>query len=204
MYTRIKNKGIVAIGVALLCSLAVLGACSPSAASPEDLSSTGATEEAATSQAVWSIDQDCAMCHESEQASMADSTCMASFHAAVECATCHADADGSMTSAHEGATADKVSSRVKLKETKVDMATCQSCHAADELASKTADVDVLTDNNGTTVNPHALPEGGDHTGIDCFQCHSVHDPKAKTEVNAEKTCRNCHHQNVYECYTCHE
>lgn len=70
-------------------------------------------------------------------------------------------------------------------------------------ASATADVTYLTDANGTTVNPHDLPVNKSHDTITCATCHSMHDtdPLEETTVDA---CIKCHHDNVYECFTCHD
>lgn len=195
-------KAVLGLGTAALFALTLAVGCSPTTAAPasssEDdasLSSTGGT---------WSIDGDCGTCHDSEQASMGDTSCIAAAHTSASCISCHSDEDGALTQVHDGATADDVSSRTKLKKTTVAAATCQTCHSQDDLIAKTANVDVLTDDEGTTVNPHDLPDTGDHAGIECIQCHTVHEEGDKMEVAAQKTCRTCHHQNVYKCYTCHE
>ncbi len=71
------------------------------------------------------------------------------------------------------------------------------------LAALTADSEALVDAEGTVVNPHALPEGAGHEAISCTDCHKVH-----TEADPVKTatakCRSCHHEDVFECYTCHD
>lgn len=71
------------------------------------------------------------------------------------------------------------------------------------LIAATADSTVLTDENGTTVNPHDLPAVEDHASVNCIDCHKGHTDDA-LEVSAMKTCVLCHHENVFECYTCHE
>ena len=88
----------------------------------------------------------------------------------------------------------------------MDEATCLTdvCHGSYEaLAEKTASSTILTDNDGTTVNPHDMPVNEDHETIDCGSCHDMHasDDIAKT---AQKACQSCHHMGTYECYTCHE
>ena len=73
----------------------------------------------------------------------------------------------------------------------------------EDLAAKTEACAILTDANGTVVNPHALPENEDHTTIDCGSCHSMHSDDT-IEDTAKKACKGCHHMDVYECNTCHE
>ena len=64
---------------------------------------------------------------------------------------------------------------------------------------------MLTDKNGTTANPHDLPQNADHTNADlaCATCHKLHgeDP---IEQTALKACIDCHHAEVFECGTCHD
>lgn len=71
------------------------------------------------------------------------------------------------------------------------------------LISATAACTVLTDENGTTVNPHDLPAVEDHASITCVTCHKGHSDDT-IEESAVKACALCHHENVFECYTCHE
>lgn len=149
----------------------------------------------------WSETSDCSMCHTKEQSSFEDGACTASQHEAVACAACHTDASA-LASAHEGATAEKASKAV-LKSTAVDAAVCESCHVSADVAAATADVTVLTDKNGTVVNPHALPESADHAEVTCTSCHQMHASGAAIEKKAQRACASCHHADVYECHTCH-
>lgn len=80
---------------------------------------------------------------------------------------------------------------------------CMSCHALEDIQAATADSTVLTDTNGTVVNPHDLPAIDDHAGITCASCHKSHEVSESTEKSAKRTCASCHHADVYECYTCH-
>ena len=152
----------------------------------------------------FSADADCSVCHETEGASMNDPACPASNHAAQTCTACHSDIDG-LTAAHDGvAYGDKVAKR--LKTTEVAESTCltESCHGSyDELAETTSSSTILTDSNGTVVNPHALSESADHDTVDCGSCHDMH---SSDDINATapKACQGCHHMGVYECNTCHD
>ena len=138
-------------------ALALTG-CAPKA---NDAVVTGEDEAAAVQvDFTWSETGDCSMCHAKEQASFEDGSCAISRHKDVACSQCHADV-AALSAAHEGATAEKAAKAV-LKTTAVDVATCESCHSQDEVEVVTAGVTVLTDMNGTIVNPHALPESADH------------------------------------------
>ncbi len=72
-----------------------------------------------------------------------------------------------------------------------------------QLIAATADSEVLTDSEGTVVNPHDLPDSMNHNKIACVDCHKIHDTEADLAKTASKKCTSCHHQNIYECYTCH-
>lgn len=190
-----KNKAIIAGFVAGALLVGVVG-CAPKAAAPAD--EPEAPEE--TVAVEFSMDSDCGTCHETEMQSSSDAACAMSMHSDMSCVDCHADAS-SMEKAHEGATMEEAS-EAKLAKTKVDIAACEGCHDIETLKEATADVTVLTDENGTTVNPHDLP--ATHLGdyIVCTDCHSLHSDKS-TEENATAMCAGCHHKNVYECNTCH-
>ena len=62
----------------------------------------------------------------------------------------------------------------KLRKTEVDPAACESCHTLSEVATKTADLSLLTDDNGKTVNPHDMPETEQHENVTCASCHDMH------------------------------
>ena len=63
---------------------------------------------------------------------------------------------------------------------------------------------LLTDDNGTTVNPHERPAGEKHdeNPATCTDCHNNHSKDLGKD--AKKYCAQCHHRGVYECGTCHE
>ena len=144
-------------GVIALMSLGTVG-CAPKTA---DLSETGsgsqaeADENAAmTGDFAFSADADCTTCHSTEGDSLGDATMPASNHATQECTTCHSDID-SLATAHDGVQfGDKTPKR--LKKTTIDATACFSsgCHGSQEdLAAKTEACAILTDANGTVVNP---------------------------------------------------
>lgn len=82
-------------------------------------------------------------------------------------------------------------------------ADCASCHDLDDIREATKDSAVLTDVNGTVVNPHDLPEVAEHAEVVCAGCHKTHEVTESTAKSAARACASCHHADVYECYTCH-
>lgn len=205
----LKSGKLVAgtAAILLLMALAACAAgCAPSATSVEQKDQGGAAPapEAVAVDFIWSPDADCATCHKTESASMEDSKTTAGVHGADNevCADCHVD-DKALAVAHDKATTDSNMPK-KLKKTLIDKDLCLACHGSqDELAAKTADSKILTDSEGTTCNPHALSAGPDHDSITCSDCHKMHgqEPIADT---AKAECISCHHQDVYECNTCHD
>lgn len=120
-----------------------------------------------------------------------------------DCVTCHTD-EAVLSQAHDGvAMGDKPATKPSVVT--VDEATCIACHGElSEMAALTADSTALTDDKGTTVNPHERPAGEKHdenptTCTDCHNNHSKDLPK-----DAMKYCAQCHHRGTFECGTCHE
>jgi len=198
--TLFRKIRLVALSVACASVLAMCVACAPQTTTVTE----GPTDEGTDSsvEAEWSMESDCAVCHADQQASMENATRAASNHAAVDCATCHND-ETALQKSHKGKTADSKKA-TKLKRSKIDAEACAGCHASDDLKAATAGLTVLTDQNGTTVNPHDIPVNSGHEGqIDCAGCHTMHGEADVQEAAAEK-CASCHHKDVYECGTCHE
>jgi len=201
-----RNIAIAAgtVMVAALLPLCVFGCAPQKATDSAPSENTGQEEEgpAMTGAFTFAADADCTTCHSNEGASLEDATMPAAQHSGQACTTCHGDTDG-LAAAHDGVEyGDKTPKR--LKTTSIDTEACFTCHGSqEELAAKTEASTVLTDTNGTVVNPHDLPVNDDHATVDCGSCHSMHaaDPLEQT---ASKACRGCHHMDVYECNTCHE
>ncbi|MEG0505562.1 MAG: cytochrome c3 family protein, partial [Raoultibacter sp.] len=127
--------------------------------------------------------------------------CLASKHADLSCIQCHTDTS-TLSTAHANATADGKMPKT-LKATTVDEAVvCESCHNREEIAAITASSTVLTDENGTVVNPHALSASESHAEVTCTSCHKMHS-STDSAKSAQRACTSCHHTNVYECNTCH-
>ncbi|WP_232050889.1 cytochrome c3 family protein [Arabiibacter massiliensis] len=194
MKAPIKKAATVAV---LVAALGLAAGCAPQSVQPDQ---AAAQQGGDAVQVAWSPDMDCASCHAVEEASASDASCLASKHPAATCESCHGVAD-SLATAHANATATAEMPKKLSKENAVPEDTCLSCHGGwDDLAAKTADVDVLTDADGTTVNPHAMDRTGDHSSITCTSCHTVHE----VEDDQKQLCLSCHHEDVFECRTCHE
>lgn len=188
----------IAAALMLTTTLAALGAgCSPASESSSS-SSTDMSDDSVP--ATWSMDSDCGLCHDSEQASQQDSQCLVSKHDQLSCTDCHND-EQALTTVHDGAS--KPTKKVQLKDTSVSSDTCLACHDKSQLIAATAGVTVCTDSQGTTVNPHDLPANDKHATINCIDCHEMHSTET-ADTLAPDECLSCHHKDVYECYTCHD
>lgn len=200
----IRGKARWAAGALMtICAVLACAGCAPQAADSTKAENPHESPIASVD-FTWSPDSDCSMCHADEAKSLQDSTFPAAVHEreAVECATCHGD-ESKLSAAHEGALPDS-EMPTRLKSTAVAEQVCLDCHDdAAALAQATAGSTALVDSEGTAANPHALPDSEDHEGISCSDCHKMHssDPVDKTAMNA---CLSCHHEGVFECYTCHE
>jgi hypothetical protein len=198
----------VKVFVLFFAVMALLVACAPRTQETSESSATDGDDPSIISvDFTFSADSDCMVCHETESASLTDAACPASDHATLTCTDCHTDIDG-LTTAHSEVTyGDRTATRLKVTEIDdSDDSAClnDACHTGYEaLAEKTASSTVLTDSNGTVVNPHALPESEDHETVDCGNCHDIHSSD-DIGSTARKACLSCHHMDVYECYTCHE
>ena len=188
--------------------------------------------QAATQKTEWSTELDCSSCHDKEAATFAetpateadkDSAAASSadkkgtneaegsvavnsylaLHTSTidtSCSTCHPDSDA-MAKAHKRMDSGREAKR--LKKTDVTDELCLGCHDQKTLAQATSDSKVLTDSNGTVVNPHDLPKNDDHADVSCMVCHKAHEGQDSLEDSAIDTCAGCHHAGVYECHTCH-
>lgn len=121
------------------------------------------------------------------------------------CLTCHQATDGVVPSrawTAEESVQDTKGDASKTVEDKVEGSAGKTGTPAYS-SSTTADIDYLVDINGTTVNPHRLPINKSHATIGCATCHMMHDD-TPLEETAVEACIRCHHDNVYECFTCHD
>lgn len=197
MQSNLKKIAVLAGCTAIVCIM--LCSCSPHVQSKD---SNDSGKDSGGIQVEWSPSADCSTCHSNEQESYDNSSCLASSHKNESCSSCHAD-EQALASAHEGKTSsDKDPS--KLKATEVSDDQCLSCHygTKEALINATQTV-VVTDENGTSCNPHDPGDSVEHQTLNCANCHSMHSEESITE-QALNTCIGCHHANVFECNTCHE
>ena len=149
----------------------------------------------------WADETDCTSCHEVPAKSLDDETRAASLHTALGlgCTDCHAD--DALIDIH-GKMKPNAKVPTKLKKSDLSVKTCATCHPSEALAEATADCSALTDSEGTVVNPHDIPDVKEHKDISCQSCHKMH-AESKPASLAPTLCQDCHHEDVYECYTCH-
>lgn len=160
------------------------------------------SDETAKVDFTWSADSDCAMCHSTESDSLIDASCeISASHGQLACSSCHTDTAG-LEEAHEGVDPGNYKAPKRLKDSEVPKEACLSCHDPEDMIAATSDLAILTDDNGTTVNPHDLPENEEHADITCGKCHAMHEA-GDPQADAPGVCASCHHAGVYECYTCH-
>lgn len=190
-----------AVGTGALVLVVCLLGCSPEQA---DRHQTDGGSEAASSAFAWSAASDCSTCHSVETASMEDPATAAFAHGEEgdACVTCHTD-EAALSKAHEDAHEGSTMPE-HADATDVSESTCLSCHGSyEDLAARTDGSDALVDTQGTVANPHALGDVADHESISCSDCHKMHASEPAFQTAKDK-CTTCHHQNVFECYTCHE
>ena len=199
-------KRLLPLAAVLILFVAVTG-CAPQSresVTPESDSTTESNTESNTSGVSidWSMDSDCSLCHKKQDETLSDQSVPASVHASngETCISCHDDETG-MSKAHEGAGVEGADKVTRLKDSVISQDTCLACHA--DYQAKTADFAGLVDSEGTTVDPHNLPAGDGHKNTTCMSCHKQHS-STPIEENSQKFCVGCHHEDVYECYTCHE
>lgn len=129
---------------------------------------------------------------------------LSGFHAdknQMDCASCHTDTSG-LEKVHEGAAAGEVEVK-RLKKTAIEDSTCLSCHDQETLKTLVSEESYPQDINGLKVNPHDMPVTAGHEGEgSCISCHEGHGEEPIAETS-EKYCFSCHHEEVFQCGTCH-
>lgn len=197
-----KRKMVVfVVSTMVVLTVAFLAGCAPQQPSQKsELQDESQDAEAVAF--IWSKDSDCAVCHSQQASSLKNDDCLASRHALTACIVCHDDMS-SLEDVHADIEATGEVDVNRLKKTVISEINCQSCHGDDTtLAEATQSVLALTDSNGTTVNPHMLPGNVEHGDIDCSSCHIMHENSNVVE-QSKSFCASCHHEGVYECFTCH-
>lgn len=209
---RLVVLAVLGVVLALTAAMWVLAGCAPKdvseapAVSEQSGGSTSGSSAMDGQPANWTMESDCSMCHTTEAASETDTACpQGTAHKAegVACVQCHTEKDVLATEHADVKFGDKPAAKATVVT--VDPATCESCHGTlGDMAAKTAGSTVLTDDNGTTVNPHERPAGEKHdeNPATCTDCHNNHSKDLGKD--AKKYCAQCHHRGVYECGTCHE
>jgi hypothetical protein len=184
------------LAVALLACAPKQGAQAPAADSVVADSGTPAVEVP-----VWSESTDCKSCHP-ETSTSTNGGVGPEYHTDASCQTCHTDSQDQLTNAHADYSTAKQPTR--LRKTTVEDSACTGCHDPQTLIAATAVSTILTDTQGKTVNPHDLPATEKHEqSVNCASCHQMHTTAQAADLSI-KTCRSCHHKDVYECHTCHE
>jgi predicted CXXCH cytochrome family protein len=207
MKAKHKKLLVVTVLMLLMTALLVIVGCAPK---PQDGKNGGSTSNGDDNPGIespgWSMSSDCESCHAVEVASSTDQATSYGWHSAepgVTCTTCHTDDNGKLTAAH--AKYMTSSDPTNLRRTQVLSSSClaSGCHDEKELTAATASSTVLTDANGMTVNPHDIPDTATHVAqINCSSCHKMHAPY-DVDKTAEDLCIGCHHEEIYECNTCH-
>lgn len=214
--TIIDRRRIVVAVLGAVLALAALMAClagcapQPKAESTESGEATaeqaGDDDPMAGQPVNWTMESDCSTCHTTEAESATDEACpqgVAHEAEGITCVQCHTD-EAVLSDEHADVKfGDKPATKATVDT--VDPSTCISCHGdLTEVATLTADSTALTDDKGTTVNPHERPAGKKHeeNPATCTDCHNNHSKDLSKD--AMKYCAQCHHRGTFECGTCHE
>jgi hypothetical protein len=199
-----KLAVVVCLFVAFMLALIAASGCAPRAATEAEL----AIKEPPAFQIKWTPDSECGVCHNTQDLSRSDAEALVGNHIPpvvgeeLACISCHTD-EAKLTDIHKDATANP-NTKAWMKFTQVPTESCTTagCHDNDEAEriAATAELTMFTDLNGRTVNPHDMPKTEGHLkDVTCSDCHKGH-----TKSTPEAMCKGCHHDNVYECYTCHD
>lgn len=205
---RTRKKVLMALAFAAVFSSTMVIGCSPSATTDpsghdKPIQNASVGKDSPAADGPWSADSDCVACHADQSATANDTSTNHFLHASLECIACHTDDDGGLSEGHKEYASGKLPK--KLKDSTVSDELCLSCHSRTEIESATSSSTALTDENGKTVNPHSIPEtdSNSHSDIACIDCHRVHEISSTPTEEAAQLCKTCHHENVYECGTCH-
>lgn len=188
-------------GITFVFLMVILAAFPLAACSPRVVTTETATPTIPVVSIDWSPDINCKNCHTVEAASFSEEM-VASVHTVQACVSCHNDVNV-LSEVHVGVTtADNPPAKLSTAA-KISDELCDSCHDLESRSQATLGSTILTDNNGTIVNPHLLPESHQGQKVSCIDCHVMHKTNDIAK-SAQNTCISCHHENVYQCGTCHE
>ena len=209
---KVKFSIIAFLAVTSCLLLAfMLGGCGQSTPPAQTPAASGSASPAVTEtgsviKISWVADMNCSLCHGTEENSKIDGSLMGK-HADLACGVCHTD-EAALSGVHADVTASDSSTITSLKKTSVSEDTCIGCHGDyAALSENTLSVTILTDANGTVVTPPLVQTevnaNGQHDLITCADCHKMHSTEG-ADVAATASCLSCHHEDVYECGTCHD
>lgn len=165
---RRNNRAVLSILVVLMVALPFFATVRDSASAPKNLPTARPGN--------------CAACHGTQKVLTGDHPDTRGMKYS-ECAGCHQKGspqqlEGKLPASHihqlSGVTCAKCHKSIKKPEA-VAMKRCETCHNADKLAEKTAQV--------KPSNPHTSPHYG--TTLDCNVCHHQH-------AKSENFCSQCH------------
>ena len=144
-------------------------------------------------------DMNCSDCHEKQFKSMTDSSMHASVHAAAgvdNCTSCHDAA--ALSESHVNVIPGETAF---VKARRYPQEFCLRCHGTSaDLAERTSNSKVLTDDKGRVVNPHDIPKTPKHKKLaECSVCHKEH----KKSPDVMRNCSGCHHSGEFSCGGCH-
>lgn len=195
------KRMMMVVAVCAMATCCVLAACAGSPKVEPAPSGGSGGESTPAAQVAWSFDMEgCTTCHNGQDG------VLPAEHAGQACISCHTD-EAKLAKVHSGDYAGKAVP-TRLKKTAVADDACTACHETYEaLVPKTTGVTVLTDEEGTVVNPHTVKhDNADHEASDNISCAACHGQHSGTSVaeSAPRVCIGCHHENVYQCHTCHD
>lgn len=207
-----KRLLLLLVALTMTVVAALVPACSPRQAESDsqvgdtsDQTDSLVNDESELTIPKWTPQTDCASCHIVETESGEDPSHLYGLHQTKDveltCIDCH-DQSVELETAHEDKTAES-RAPTRLRKTDIEATRCLECHDLGDLSTLTTTSTVLTDKNGTTVNPHTFTPSESHDSVLCADCHKMHKPVIDVSENAQATCKSCHHENVYECGTCH-
>ena len=204
MQLRKKRRLLVVLVCFSLLALFIAWGCGPKTDSGDKPKEPEVVEDPYAESFTWSPEASCVVCHKKE-GNLALET-ESARHISDEgnkCVDCHKASD--VQDLHAGKTS-KSKTPIRLLKTEILQDTClaSGCHVKADIIKATADSKVLTDKEGTVVNPHDPPENKHHLSeynVTCSFCHQQHVeiPIAESAMNQCGGLTSCHHDQVFRC-----